>query len=714
MRLSKPISLWLAPALILALGVLTVLFDPFSWESAMAGRLFDAWQRHLPLAAHTDPKVVALDLPRLDEDAMAAAVRTLAGAGARTIVLAAAPAREPSPARLIALLPPDSDAARAALSGLPEPGARLAQAAHGLALVVPITLGQPGDEAGHAPATKAKFIYRGSRDPFAMTARFTTASAPGAALESAADGEGASNIVPDRDGVVRRMPIAFGLGGMLMPSLAAEALRVIQHRPAITVTTDERDPLSFLRGVGIGAMEAGGASLPTAPDGSMWLRWGGVKHITTTAPGDIGGAIVVIGPSGANIRTPVGPDTAAGITANALNTMLQGVAPARPAWTGLVEALILMLLGGALMAALQKGIGWAAGLIVLALPIVFLASWLAFASGGLLLDMATPAVALVLAFIAAALAFANEVRMIRAGLRLAFADSLPRATIGRIARSPALLTVDGEARTVTYLVCGVHGLAELAARHRDDPAGFTQLMHRMLTPLIDQALAHGGTIDRLTADGFAAFWNAPLDDPQHAQHACEAANAIAGIFPRIVEEIAQGIATENPAPVEIGIGLTTGPVIAGSFSGYGRMGYSVNGEAVVLARRIQAHSHQYGPSVIAAASTRVAADGGFAWLEVDNVAAGAKDPPVALYALTGNAMMRASPKFRALTVFHDHIFQAIRKQQWSVARELIAQCRRLSGASQKMYDLHLARIAWYEKHPPGPDWDGAFRPAFND
>jgi adenylate cyclase len=72
--------------------------------------------------------------------------------------------------------------------------------------------------------------------------------------------------------------------------------------------------------------------------------------------------------------------------------------------------------------------------------------------------------------------------------------------------------------------------------------------------------------------------------------------------------------------------------------------------------------------------------------------------------------MRASPKFRALTVFHDHIFQAMRKQQWGMARELIAQCRRLSGASQKMYDLHLSRIAWYEKHPPGQNWDGAFRP----
>jgi adenylate cyclase len=72
--------------------------------------------------------------------------------------------------------------------------------------------------------------------------------------------------------------------------------------------------------------------------------------------------------------------------------------------------------------------------------------------------------------------------------------------------------------------------------------------------------------------------------------------------------------------------------------------------------------------------------------------------------------MRASPKFRALTTFHNHIFQSFRTQQWPKTRELIAQCRRLSGASQKLYDLQLDRIARYEATPPGADWDGAFRP----
>jgi adenylate cyclase len=584
----------------------------------------------------------------------------------------------------------------------------MANAAAGLSLVTPVVLGEPG----RRPAIKAKFVYRGGRDPFPKVPRFDMGAAAPEILESAAAGVGAVNLAADSDGVVRRLPLAAHLDAMLVPALAVEALRVLNHDAAITVTTDERDPFTFLRGVGIAALETGNATLPTQTDGSLWLRWGAVPHISRDAPGDLAGAVVVVGPPGAGIATPRGPDTLAGVTANALNTLLAGAAPARPAWIHLAEALLLGLLGFGLLQAMQKGIGWAAGFTVAVLPLLFYGAWFAFARGGLLLDVATPGAALVLALLAGALAFANEQRMVRASLRLAFADSLPHATIEKIARRPTLLTVDGETRTVTCLVCGVRGLAELAAGYRDDAAAFTRLMQQVLTPLIDQALAHGGTIDRLTADGFAAFWNAPLDDDQHALHACEAAAGMSIMSSRVTEQIAQaadkgGIA---PPPVEIGVGVATGPVIAGGFGGYGRMGYSVNGDAVVLAQRIQALSHQYGPSVIAARQTRDAADRGFAWLEVDTIAAGASDPPVTLYAMTGSPVMRASPKFRALTVFHDHIFQAMRKQQWGMARELIAQCRRLSGASQKMYDLHLSRIAWYEKHPPGQNWDGAFRP----
>jgi len=95
-------------------------------------------------------------------------------------------------------------------------------------------------------------------------------------------------------------------------------------------------------------------------------------------------------------------------------------------------------------------------------------------------------------------------------------------------------------------------------------------------------------------------------------------------------------------------------------------------------------------------------------LEVDTITTATGN--TRLYALMGDGGVLVSPKFRALTVFHDHLFQAIRKQNWRQARELIAQCRRLSGANQALYELHLARIAYYERNPPGTGWDGAFRP----
>ena len=114
--------------------------------------------------------------------------------------------------------------------------------------------------------------------------------------------------------------------------------------------------------------------------------------------------------------------------------------------------------------------------------------------------------------------------------------------------------------------------------------------------------------------------------------------------------------------------------------------------------------------MIVGEDTRKASERGFAFLEVDFIAMEGSDGPVKLYALLGNPVMRASPKFRALATFHDHIFQSMRAQQWQKARDLIEQCRKLSGASQRLYELHLARIAYFEDNPPGADWDGAFRP----
>jgi adenylate cyclase len=405
-----------------------------------------------------------------------------------------------------------------------------------------------------------------------------------------------------------------------------------------------------------------------------------------------------------------------GLASARLSTTWQRLAHAagatsRPDFALSAEAGALVLLGGILILLLWRTrLVWAGLFAATALALLFYVSWLLYVMQHWAIDAISPGEGLVAIFLTGAIVRAAEVSALHNRLRLAFSDSLPRASIEKIARRPELLSIEGEARTITYLVCGIRGLAGLAASHRDDPRAFTQLMSRVLSPLMDQVLAHGGTIDRLTADGFAAFWNAPLDDAEHALHACEAANGMSVMAARVNETMATTPSDKVIPPVEIGVGIASGPVIAGGFGGHGRLGYSVNGDAVSLAGQLQALSAQYGPAVIVAEETEKAAARSFAFLEVDNIAFGEADAPVKLYAMLGNPVARSSPKFRALNTFHEHIFHSLRSQQWDKARALIEQCRKLSGASQGLYDLHLTRIRYFEANPPGANWNGAFRP----
>ena len=164
-----------------------------------------------------------------------------------------------SPQSMAARLPPGSDAARAALASLPEPGHDLAAEIVQAKFIVPVVLGI----AGRPPHIKARFVYRGTANPFGHLPRFGAASGPQSVLETNAAGSAAINLIPDHDGVLRRMPLVFQLGPALVPGMAAEVLRVTDGKPDITVTSNERDPLTFLTGTGIAGLET---SAGTGPD----------------------------------------------------------------------------------------------------------------------------------------------------------------------------------------------------------------------------------------------------------------------------------------------------------------------------------------------------------------------------------------------------------------------------------------------------------------
>jgi adenylate cyclase len=471
----------------------------------------------------------------------------------------------------------------------------------------------------------------------------------------------------------------------------------------------------------IARLASGKLDVPLRADGAMEIYYSGAnpaRLISATAlddgklaPTSLADTIVFIAPPGPAIATPLGSESVGEVHAEAMENILLGNAlvPADGVYGGLVFLFVIGL-GMSLLTA-RAGLLWAGLLAAAAIAVAQSFTWLLFTDSHALFDSLNPSLALAAAFLAALLSRSIEIARTRAALRQAFAGALPSPMLDAIARHPHLLKTEGETRVVTCLSCGVRGYAALAESFTDDPVGFTRLMRTLMTPLVEAATSHGAMVETRTGGGFVAYWNAPLDDPEHAIHACEAANRMTVVLAEVNEQLSRERRFDGTAyePIELGIGISSGPAVAGGFGARGKASYSVTGDCTILADRIRAQSGQYGPAIIVSEDTRKAAERGFAFLEVDFIALGPRDEPVKLYAMLGNPLVRASPKFRALATFHEHIFQSLRTQQWDKTRDLIDQCRKLSGASQKLYDLHLARVGYFEKNPPGEDWDGAFR-----
>jgi len=733
----RPRSVWAFPLVALAIALALLGSDWSGFAGGLRGALFDAFQRQSPRPYEDTRASAGFAVRVLDIDAnsvarfgswpwphatLARLIGELKAQGAELVVLdlpldRADPA---SPANLLGEVPPGPsfDATRAALQQMASPDRALAQSFSQIATVSGFTLGA----SGNAVSADRSLLYTGAKYPFGHVRNFSAASGPIEAVAKAGAGTGARNLVPDRDGMQRRLPLVFRLNDKPVASLDAEVLRVARNKRALTFHARE-DGGIFSGGSGIASLQTAKGDLPTMPDGSFWVAYardGDARNISAASVDSHGAdldklknAIVYIGSPDEIVQTPFGPRLSAQVHAEAMENILLGAALRRPAAATNAE-LAALLLGGlvTIFLLLRFGVWWAGIFSVIAIAGFGAVSWRLFEANHVLLDAAGPGLGIAFIFAAGATARMLEVGGTRARLHDAFADALSADAIAKIARKPSLLKLDGENRNVTYLVCGVRGFTALAASFRDDPVAFTRLLQRVFGPLMDEVLAHRGTIDRITGEGFSAFWNAPLDDPEHAIHACEAATGMMEAIARVNEIITHERRIDGAAlaPVEIGIGISTGPAIAGGFRTHGRTIYSAVGECATTAARVQQLSGSYGPAVIVSEETRKSAERGFAFLEVDYVAVAPDATPTKLYAMLGNPVMRASPKFRALTTFHDHIFQSLHTQQWEKARDLIDQCRKLSGASQKLYDLHLARIAWFEEHPPGPDWDGAFRP----
>lgn len=262
--------------------------------------------------------------------------------------------------------------------------------------------------------------------------------------------------------------------------------------------------------------------------------------------------------------------------------------------------------------------------------------------------------------------------------------ALPRTARTTLIRKPSLLKLHGETRTITYLACRIANAPEIEQALRSHPAQLIRLFEKRLGALYEAALAHGGTVERFGSAGFAAYWNAPLDDREHAAHAVAAAVRMMSVIR--TQNAMTVVRHEIPTPpLQLAIGLATGPAAAGLFGGV----YSVSGACVPRAEELRAACAEYGFAALTDAETAAQAQQ-FALLEIVRPARGT-DETSAIHALLGDPGVRASPTFRALATYHERIFAALDAHDQKEAATLISQASHLSGASAKLYELYRRR-----------------------
>lgn len=730
-RGGRPVAL-----LLLLAALVWRQFDPGDFLEIGRAKVFDSYQQMhpRPRPAPADRPVAVVDI---DEDSLATLgqwpwsrvtiaqmVVNLVNAGAAVVafdVVFAEPDRL-SPAKIADAVAGLDDATIKRLKSAPSNDDILADIFRQAGRVVlgQTTVGDTlrGRDAGDWPETSIATL---NGDPSAYLEQHAALLRNIPVLDQAAAGRGIFNVTPEPDGVVRRIPAAVKVGDTIYPALTVEMLRVASGQPSILIRMPK--PGEDLPGIKDVVIRPN--IMRTDDKGRLFLyaasydrgAYISAKDIAAGSfdPARVAGKLVLVGTSAQgllDIRTTALNRQIPGVDVHAqiIETVLDDMQLAVPLDARFVEGLATMI-GALLMIVLVPMVGARWTLLAFLAVAGGLSgwSWWQFVDQRLLYDPVFPSLTALLLFIQLTYwGYASEEAQ-RRQVRTAFGRYLSPALVEKLAHDPAKLKLGGEMRDMTLLFCDVRGFTTISELF--DAQGLTRLINRFLTPMTNVILERFGTIDKYMGDCIMAFWNAPLDDADHARHACESALTMMERLAPLNEALEQEAKTENRrhVPIKCGIGLNSGPVCVGNMGSDQRFDYSVLGDTVNLASRLEGQSKPYGVYIVIGDETRSCAPD-YAALELDMIKVKGKTEAVRIWTLLGRPDMAQESWFQDLAVAHTAMIAAYRAQQWTQARDLLAQCDALR------HDLHLdgfyalmaERIATFEANPPGPGWDGVF------
>ncbi len=550
-------------------------------------------------------------------------------------------------------------------------------------------------------------------------------------LEEAASGRALFSVDDEVDGVVRRVPLITNVAGTIKPTLSMEMLRVAFNGNSIFVRMNE----GGIQDVVLQVPGTPGYAVPTDEKGRVWVYF---AEPTTFNTGDyssrlyvsaadiikkrvpverLQGRLALVGTSAVGLldirATPIEPRLpGVEVHANLIESILQQTYLAHPVEMNLVE-ILFMAFSGIILLVLVPRLGPFVSLafwLVLAFGMVGY-SWYSFDQHLLFLDPVYPVLTAFLLYLF--LAFSNYARDAaeKKQVRGAFAQYLSPDLVEQLAENPDQLTLGGETRAMTLLFCDVRGFTSISELYKSDPQGLTVLINRLLTPLTDAILRQKGTIDKYMGDCIMAFWNAPIQIEDQERAACASAldmfrelEALNAIREKEAEE--EGM---KYLPLNIGIGINTGDVVVGNMGSEQRFDYSVLGDAVNLAARLEGQSKSYGVKTVLGDDTNKKVEDEFATLELDLIAVKGKTEAVRIFTLLGEKDMLDSSDFQNLKQSHNGFLDAYRAQEWEKAIEIgEANGKLMDGLMAEFYEIYKERISEFQENPLPADWDGVY------
>jgi adenylate cyclase len=438
-------------------------------------------------------------------------------------------------------------------------------------------------------------------------------------------GVGLINSSPELDGVVRRLPLVVGSGGKLFPSFALEMLRVGVGDPSYQISTKETG-IEWLR-------------IPSFPvintdsNSRIWITSNINFHRQTAAefiqkPME-GAAFVIFGVTAEGVVNPV--PTAGGaiypheLQANVLHHLINGTSPVQPVWAAAAElgvALLLILI----LLVTASHVYFSAPIFLSSIGALVYGSWYAYQSSYLLDVSGTILISFLFFTVVTFRNFLQQYFM-RMEVKKQFGTYVSPALVKKLQKDPSLLRLGGETKRLTFLFSDIRGFTPISEKYQKDPQGLTKLINRFLDNQTEIILKHEGTIDKYMGDCIMAFWNAPLDVEEQERKATECALEMRVALGKLNEKLAE----EGLDQIHTGAGINTGPCVVGNFGSSTRFDYSVLGDAVNLAARLESSCKTYDTDLIISEHSLV---DGFDYTYLDNVTVKGKSEPVKIYTIT--------------------------------------------------------------------------------